>query len=105
MAKIFKFPTKARTETLIVEDLLRKMDGLDKVYQDLDQAHKILNDLEQELSYQEREFDELLKIYAEAVGGKNLDQEMLRYSSNTEICIDEDTQVLSIRWITNEEQE
>ena len=105
MAKIFKFPTKARTETLIVEDLLRKMDGLDKVYQDLDQAHKSLNDLEQELSYQEREFDVLLKIYAEAVGGKNLDQEMLRYSSNTEICIDEDTQVLSIRWITNEEQE
>ena len=103
MAKIIKFPTKIKTETLIVEDLLRKMDGLDKVYHDLDEAHKTLNDLEQELSYQEREFDELLKVYAKAVGGNNLEQEMLRYSGNTEVCIDEDTQVLSIRWINNEE--
>jgi hypothetical protein len=99
---ILKFPSKDLAVALVAQ-LKTKMDDLDNIYGKLEIAHGLLNTLEQVAATQERDFDETLTEYANLIGPKNLEAEMLKYSQNAKPVSDEEGIMWHLEWENKDE--
>ena len=106
MSKILEFPTTGRKSEVLREQLLKQTTSLDEMYEELDDLHAQLHDLEELASLSEKHFDIVLKQYVALVGVGNLEVELLGYSQNTKVVPVEDSEgrpSFAIEWAGEEE--
>ena len=102
MSKVVKFPTKDPATGLVTQ-LRTRMQELDSIYDRLEQAHGLLNTLEQVAAESERDFDKCLTDYARMVGAENIEVQMLQYSQNTKAVPDESGKTWQLEWEDSDE--
>ena len=85
---ITEFPLAGRLE----ERIHKYQDDLEKLYDDLNQCHAVLNTLEERASKLEHAYNETLSKYARVVGTENIPVGYLEYSTLAMIYTDEEGQ-------------
>lgn len=82
---ILKFPSDKNLK----DDLEDQMILLDKLYDELNAHHVILNDLEMNANQVEQNYNKLLAKYARMVGIENIPVGFLQYSTEARIYLGE----------------
>ena len=80
MGDTIQFPTMQNVEN----ELYKDVDALENVYKALDEAHKLLNELELHAAELEEVYESKLQKYIAKVGLSNIPPGLLQYSINME---------------------
>ena len=100
MGNVLQFSSKS---SKLKESLYEKIAKMEELYQTIDLAVTELLAAEKEADDTEREFNKLLRVYADNVGEENIEVGLLEYAPEIEVYLD-DEGIPDVRFTNDPEQ-
>lgn len=100
MNKVIQFPMKDIRVKTITEELRKRIESLEEIYNELDYLHSALHEAEEKCYNMEQSYNIILADYSKLVPAEEMEVSFLSYSTDAIVEQGEDG-VWTLRWGTD----